>query len=259
MADEYDTNAGGNRGSLLTVILANVLWTLRLQELVKQRILWNVYASVFSRLSVRDSVTEWVDDDVESDLSLQTSELVRVLFAFCSMTPVPTTMATLCLHLWSIIGSLKLISTLRLSIQTVGQASGFVQQWMGDSHSQCHATVEHVFDMVAVILTSQIRWDLSRIQLIWIDLFAFYCVWLLYNKTVFIWHVYYIKIQYTSGGPVKSISTQYTCVTNFYHFTQPYATSSISSLDNEHTMLLNSTSFESLLNFLQLTYLDYWL
>ena len=28
------------------------------------------------------------------------------------------------------------------------------------------ATVEHVFDMVAVIPTSQIRWDLSRIQLI---------------------------------------------------------------------------------------------
>ena len=150
MADEYDANAGGNRGSLLTVILANVLWTLRLQELVKQRVLWNVYASVFSRLSV----TEWVD--VKSDLSLQTSELVRVLFAFCSMTPVPTTMATLCLHLWSIIGSLKLISTLRLSIQTVGQASGFVQPWMGDS-ATAHATVEHVFDMVAVMPTSQIR------------------------------------------------------------------------------------------------------
>ena len=202
MADEYDANAGGNRGSLLTVILANVLWTLRLQELVKQRVLWNVYASVFSRLSV----TEWVD--VKSDLSLQTSELVRVLFAFCSMTPVPTTMATLCLHLWSIISSLKLISTLRLSIQTVGQASV--------DGRQCHSTVELVFDMVAVIPTSQIRWDLSRIQLIWIDLFAFYCVWLLYNKTVFIWHVYYIKIQHTSGGPVKFISTQYTCVTNFY-------------------------------------------
>ena len=31
---------------------------------------------------------------------------------------------------------------------------------------QCLATVEHVFDMVAVIPTSQIRWDLSRIQLI---------------------------------------------------------------------------------------------
>ena len=124
---------------------------------------------------------------------------------------------------------------------------------------QCHATVEHVFDMVAVIPTSQIRWDLSRIQLIWIDLLAFYCVWLLYNKTVFIWHVYYNKIQHTSGGPVKFISTQYTCLTHFYHFTQPYATSSISSLDNEHTMLLNSTSFESLFNFLQLTSLDYWL
>ena len=56
MADEYDANAGGNRGSLLTVILANVLWTLRLQELVKQRVglLWNVYASVFSRLSVTE-------------------------------------------------------------------------------------------------------------------------------------------------------------------------------------------------------------
>ena len=93
MADEYDANAGGNRGSLLTVILANVLWTLRLQELVKQRVLWNVYASVFSRLSVTERV------DVKSDLSLQTSELVRVLFAFCSMTPVPPTMATLCLHL----------------------------------------------------------------------------------------------------------------------------------------------------------------
>ena len=54
MADEYDANAGGNRGSLLTVILANVLWTLRLQELVKQRVLWNVYASVISRLSVTE-------------------------------------------------------------------------------------------------------------------------------------------------------------------------------------------------------------
>ena len=63
MADEYDTDAGGNRGSLLTVILANILWTLKLQELVKQRVLWNVFASVFSRLS-------------ESDLSLQTSELI---------------------------------------------------------------------------------------------------------------------------------------------------------------------------------------
>ena len=40
MADEYNANAGGNRGSLLTVILANVLWTLRLQELVKQRVFW---------------------------------------------------------------------------------------------------------------------------------------------------------------------------------------------------------------------------
>ena len=54
MADEYDANDGGNRGRLLTVILANVLWTLRLQELVKQRVLWNVYASVFSRLSVTE-------------------------------------------------------------------------------------------------------------------------------------------------------------------------------------------------------------
>ena len=27
MADEYDIEAGGNRGSLLTVILANILWT----------------------------------------------------------------------------------------------------------------------------------------------------------------------------------------------------------------------------------------
>ena len=54
MADEYGANAGGNRGSLLTVILANVLWTLRLQELVKQQVLWNVYASVFSRLSVTE-------------------------------------------------------------------------------------------------------------------------------------------------------------------------------------------------------------
>ena len=57
MADEYDANAGGNRGSLLTVILANVLWTLRLQELVKQRVFWNVYASVFSRLSVSESMS----------------------------------------------------------------------------------------------------------------------------------------------------------------------------------------------------------
>ena len=51
MADEYEIDAGGNRGSLLTVILGNVLWTLKLQELVKQRVLWNVFASVFSRLS----------------------------------------------------------------------------------------------------------------------------------------------------------------------------------------------------------------
>ena len=246
MADEYDTDAGGNRGSLLTVILANVLWTSRLQELVKQRVLWNVYASVFSRLSV----TEWLSES----MSLQTSELVRVLFAFCSMTPVPTTMATLCLHLWSIIGSLKLISTLRVSIQTVGQASGFVQPWMGDSATPRSSTSS---TWSRWYRPHRFSWDLSRIQLIWIDLFAFYCVWLLYNKTVFIWHVYYNKIQHTSGGPVKFISTQYTCVTNFYHFTQPYATSSISSLDNEHTMLLNSTSFESLFNFLQLTYLDY--
>ena len=67
MADEYDTDAGGNRGSLLTVILANMLWTLKLQELVKQRVLWNVFASVFSRLS-------------ESDLSLQTSELISTIY-----------------------------------------------------------------------------------------------------------------------------------------------------------------------------------
>ena len=51
MADEYEIDAGGNRGSLLTVILGNVLWTLKLQELVNQRVLWNVFASVFSRLS----------------------------------------------------------------------------------------------------------------------------------------------------------------------------------------------------------------
>ena len=51
MADEYEIDAGGNRGSLLKVILGNVLWTLKLQELVKQRVLWNVFASVFSRLS----------------------------------------------------------------------------------------------------------------------------------------------------------------------------------------------------------------
>ena len=82
MADEYDTD--GNRGSLFTVILANIVWTLKPQELVKQRVLWNVFASVFSRLS---------------DLSLQTLEQVRVIFAFCSTTPVPTAMATLCLHL----------------------------------------------------------------------------------------------------------------------------------------------------------------
>ena len=36
MVDEYEIDAGGNRGSLLTVILGNVLWTLKLQELVKQ-------------------------------------------------------------------------------------------------------------------------------------------------------------------------------------------------------------------------------
>ena len=51
MADEYEIDAGGNRGSLLTVILGNVLWTLKLQELVNQGVLWNVFASVFSRLS----------------------------------------------------------------------------------------------------------------------------------------------------------------------------------------------------------------
>ena len=65
---------------------------------------------------------------------------------FCSMTPIPTAvMSTLCLHLQSIIGSLKVISTLRLLIQTVtmvmimDQVSGFVQPWMAGS-----ATVEHV-------------------------------------------------------------------------------------------------------------------
>ena len=36
MAGEYEIDAGGNRGSLLTVILGNVLWTLKLQELVNQ-------------------------------------------------------------------------------------------------------------------------------------------------------------------------------------------------------------------------------
>ena len=51
MAGEYEIDAGGNRGSLLTVILGNVLWTLKLQELVNQGVLWNVFASVFSRLS----------------------------------------------------------------------------------------------------------------------------------------------------------------------------------------------------------------
>ena len=48
MADEYEIDADG---SLLIVILGNVLWTLKLQELVKQRVLWNVFASVFSQLS----------------------------------------------------------------------------------------------------------------------------------------------------------------------------------------------------------------
>ena len=38
--------------------------------------------------------------------------------------------------------------------------------WAAVDGRQCHATVEHVFDMVAVIPTSQIRWDLSRIQFI---------------------------------------------------------------------------------------------
>ena len=51
MSDVYEIDAGGNRGSLLIVILGNVLWTLKMQELVKQRVLWNVFASVFSRLS----------------------------------------------------------------------------------------------------------------------------------------------------------------------------------------------------------------
>ena len=60
MADEYEIDAGGNRGSLLTVILGNVLWTLKLQELVKQRVLWNVFASVFSRLPV--PVTDSLSD-----------------------------------------------------------------------------------------------------------------------------------------------------------------------------------------------------
>ena len=189
MADEYDANAGGNRRSLLTGILANVLWTLRLQELVKQRVLWNVYASVFSRLSV----TEWVD--VKSDLSLQTSELVRVLFAVCSMTHVPTTMATLCLHLWSIIGSLKLISTLRLSIQTVGQASGFVQPWMGDSatpRSNTSSTWSRWYRphrFVGICLA--FNWFESICLLFTV---YDYCT----IKQVFIWHVYYNKIQVTT-------------------------------------------------------------
>ena len=51
MVDEYDIDTGGNRGSLFTIILVNILWTLKLQELVKQRVFWNVFASVFSRLS----------------------------------------------------------------------------------------------------------------------------------------------------------------------------------------------------------------
>ena len=51
MAGKYEIDTGGNRGSLLTVILGNVLWTLKLQELVNQGVLWNVFASVFSRLS----------------------------------------------------------------------------------------------------------------------------------------------------------------------------------------------------------------
>ncbi len=53
MVDEYDTDAGGNRGSLLTVILANILWTVDFEaagtseaastlECLRQRILSTV-------------------------------------------------------------------------------------------------------------------------------------------------------------------------------------------------------------------------
>ena len=151
MADEYDTDAGGNRGSLLTVILgecfvnfeaAGISEATSSLECFRQR-------SLSSRQRIRL---------VTSNFGTR----VRVLFAFCSMTPIHTAaMAIPCLHLRSIIGSVKLISTLSLSIQRVtmvmimGQVSGCVQPWM-----EVSATVEHRFpDMVALIPTSQFPWD----------------------------------------------------------------------------------------------------
>ena len=138
-------------------------------------------------------LSEWVD--VKSDLSLQTSELVRVLFAFCSMTPVPTTMATLCLHLWSIIGSLKLISML-------GAICGSAQS-MDCAGPQIAPNINTSFVDSDSCQLARPPGLCSRARLLFTV-----TVWLLFNKTVFIWHVYYIKIQHTSGGSVKFISTQ---------------------------------------------------
>ncbi len=84
MVDEYDANAGGNRGSLLTVILANVLWTLRLQELMKQRVLWNVYASVFSRLSLSDWVSRCRIRLVSSNFGTSTGTICVLFDDSCS-------------------------------------------------------------------------------------------------------------------------------------------------------------------------------
>ena len=88
--------------------------------------------------------------------------IVRVLFAFCSMTPVPTTMATLSS---SLIDNRQFETDINTSFVDSDSWPGLRVCAAVDGR-QCHATVEHVFDMVAVIPTSQIRWDLSRIQLI---------------------------------------------------------------------------------------------
>ena len=136
------------------MILANVLWTLRLQELVKQRVLWNIYASVFSRLSVTESVSRCRIRLVISNFGTSTGTICVLFDDSCSYDDGNTL-------------SSSLIDNRQFETLFVDSDS-----WPGlrvcaaVDGRQCHATVEHVFDMVAVIPTSQIRRDLSRIQLI---------------------------------------------------------------------------------------------
>ena len=160
MADEYDANAGGNRGSLLTVILANVLWTLRLQELVKQRVFWNVYASAFSRLSVSlsDRVSRCQIRLVTSNFGTSTATICVLFDDSCSNDDGNTLSS-------SFIDNRQFEIDINTSFVDSDSWPG-LRVCVAVDGRQCHATVEQVFDMVAVIPTSQIRWDLSRIQLI---------------------------------------------------------------------------------------------